>query len=181
MRRRRVSAADADSCPASTNDSREKADGCANGTVAAQPYAREVAARPPPCSAAVAMRATLARRLREWRDGFRCAPPQRKLAAAPLWPCAGGPWRHSIGDARGPGSAAPGFAASCTTPGHGGCCSTCERATVARRIGAALARVALLLCLCSAAPKLAAGLLQHCAQGHCWTKPARAARWPVVI
>ena len=29
-------------------------------------------------------------------------------------------------------------------------------------------------------PKLAAGLLQHCAQGLCWTTPARAARWPVV-
>ena len=29
-------------------------------------------------------------------------------------------------------------------------------------------------------PKLAAGLLQHCAQGLCWTTPARAARWLVV-
>ena len=56
---------------------------------------------------------------------------------------------------------APGLAASCTTPGHGGCDSTRERAAVARRVGAALARVAWLLCLCSAAPKLAAGLLQH--------------------
>ena len=52
------------------------------------------------------MRAALARRLREWRDCLRCAQPQRKLAAASLWPCAGGPWRHSTGDARGPAAAA---------------------------------------------------------------------------
>ena len=50
------------------------------------------------------------------------------------------------------GSAAPCFAASCT-PGHGGCGSTREMAAVPRRVSVALARVAQLLCLCSAAAK----------------------------
>ena len=49
--------------------------------------------------------------------------------------------------------------------GHGGCGSTRERAAVARRVGAALARVALLLCLCSAA-----------AEASSWTAAALRAR-----
>ena len=82
------------------------------------------------------------RRRGSWRL-HRCGPAREALAAQ-HWRCA---------RARGRGSAAPGFAASCTTQGHGGCqCgSTRERAAVARQVGAALARVAWLLCLCSAA------------------------------
>ena len=94
------------------------------------------------------------RRRGSWRL-HRCGPAREALAA-----------QHGR-CARGRGSAAPGFTASCTTQGHGGCqCgSTRERAAVARRVGAALARVALLLCLCSAA-----------AEARSWTAAALRAR-----
>ena len=49
--------------------------------------------------------------------------------------------------------------------GHGGCGSTRERAAVARRNGAILARVARLLCLCFAA-----------AEARSWTAAALRAR-----
>ena len=150
----------------------EAADGCANGAVAAlpRPHAREVAACPPPrrANAAVAMRAALARRLREWRDCFRCAPLPWKLAAAPLWPCAEGPWRHSIGDARGPAAAAVQRQASPPATPHRAteAVSLCAKGPRWRAASAWHRPGWRGYYVCAPQPpKLAAGLLQHCAQG----------------
>ena len=124
----------------------------------------------PPRSAAVGMRAALAGRLQEWRNCFHCVQQQQKLAAAQPWPCARGPWRHSIGDSMASDARGAAVQRQASPP------AAPHRATEAAALRAKLhlwcATSALRLpgwrgyCVCALPQKKrAAALLQHYAQG----------------